>query len=102
MIDLISFTMSLIIFIFYLRILVWIDLGRGHLGKFIPAFWRTVIRWSDGNIELLHFFKPMKSQYSISINYKTADRLKLAEISVEGQSFNCTSVRRCAGELEQT
>ena len=62
MIDLISFTMSLIIFIFYLRILVWIDLGRGHLGKFIPGFWRTIIRWCDGDFELLHFFKPMKSQ----------------------------------------
>ena len=62
--------------------------------KFLAIFPRTVIRWCDGSFDLLHFSKSMKSQYSISSNHKTLDRLELAQRSVEGQNFHRTSVRR--------
>ena len=62
--------------------------------KFLPAFQRTYRRnLVRQKFQPSHFSKPMKSQYSISTNQKTAVRSKLAERSVEGQNFPCTSQR---------
>ena len=56
----------------------------GYIPEVDSLFQRTVTSWRDGNFDILHFFKLIKLQYSISTTNKTANWLKLAERSVQG------------------
>ena len=66
---------------------------------FLPAHRRMLMQWKFWPSTLLQW---NHCTYSIMTNQKTADRSKLAERSVEDQSFHCTRVWRCARELKET
>ena len=61
--------------------------------RFLLAYQRILMQWKFWPSTLLQWNQT---------NHKTADRSKLAERSVKGHNFHCTSVWWCAWELKET